>query len=279
MISFHRSRDFEKMWEFSKGWETAQLKDLGRVRDCITKCVWSPCTWKDGHRLEENFLSSHYCGFDFESPEFTWDDALRAFCDLKYVIAPTKSHRKPKGQEGPCDRFRVVVPWEHPITDLRTYRYNMELLSRRYDMDRACIDGARLFFPCVGVSRVHYGEYSLDVETPPNSYQITARGPRIKQVLKAKKEGVIPKWTLRMLSSTILVGHRSTCFYQVTKDLAFLGYSSDEIRQLILDSPTYRGGIDPHASKKLDEAIRSGMKRAAKDLAEYNQRVTEGNTQ
>lgn len=271
MISFHRSRDEKELWRLSKGWERAPIRDLNRIAKGISSFTWSPIFWDMGFRGEQYFDESYWCAFDFDSPDFTLKDAERAFCDCVAIIGTTRSHQQQKGDVGPCDRFRVLVPWEQPITDLRTYRYNMELVARKYDMDKACLDGARLFFRCRTIETISYEGYNQPVTIPPPEYDV----PR--DVYSAERHHArmehharnltTPRWTNIQLTTSVPVGRRSVTFYGVSKDLYLLGYNQDEIFNLILQSPTYGGVMPDHRTRrKLDEAIRSGIKKVEREL-------------
>jgi hypothetical protein len=68
--------------------------------------------------------------------------------DLGGFIGATKSHRVAKGAQPACDRFRVVIPWESRITDVKTFEQNMLRLTRYMPIDPVCKDGARFYWPC-----------------------------------------------------------------------------------------------------------------------------------
>ncbi len=272
LISFHRSRDETALWRLSAGWERAPIYDLNRIARGISSYTWSPIFWDMGQRGEQYFDESHWCAFDFDSPDFTLKDAERAFCDSICIVGTTRSHRLTKGAHGPCDRFRVMVPWERPITDLRTYRYNMERLAQTHAMDKACLDGARLFFRCRSIELVSLEGYHQPVATPPRDYDVPSEvySPvrHHERMARHARSLTHPRWVDIQLTSPVQVGRRAVTFYGVSKDLYLLGYTEDEIRRLILQSPTYAGGdLIPATRRKLDDAIRSGIKKVERELA------------
>ncbi len=265
MISFHRERNESQGWRFTPNWERAPIWDLDRIAKGVSNFAWSPIFFEQGYRAEKFFEASYWCGYDFESSSFTLLDAEKAFCDCKAIIGTTKSHQIAKGDEPAIDRFRVMVPWEKPIFDLRTYKWNMRLQAKRYAMDKACLDGARFFWRCRDIVVQSYEGYCVEVETPPDDFMPSKW---IDRMLVHRSQATLPRWTERQLKEVVPEGTRSITFYAVAKDLAVAGFKYDEIHDFIINSPTYGGKIQSHHTrKKLDDAIKSGIRKVDRELA------------
>lgn len=261
MISYHPSRpDVSQPQAYTRGFKEAIIIDLNRIARGITQYVWSPILFKEGHRIQSNFLSCMWCALDFDTPFLALADACKIFCDTTHIIGTTKSHQKEKGGII-CDRYRVVLRFSQPITDLRTYRYNMKLMHQKYDdADRACLDGARFFYPCSEIISIVTGDYLIDVvtsvpdeferfDTKPNAYTGT---------------GLIPPWARMQLKSVVPVGERNTTFYRVAKDLAKSGFSYEDIWRVIVNSPTYKDDpMEGNVMEKLRECTRNGYNAAS----------------
>jgi hypothetical protein len=107
----------------------------------IIKSVWAPAIYKGGIRLEKMWLNCAIAALDFDDG-MSLETALETFKDYAHIIATTKSH----GIKG--DRFRVILFFELPISNLELYKHNMKILTDKFGADKACKDGARFFYPC-----------------------------------------------------------------------------------------------------------------------------------
>lgn len=123
--------------------------DFSMLGNIANKRVWSPIIWKDGERLKENFSSSELIALDFDSGEWTIDDAIKYAEEnsLNVLIGVTKSHQLEKAGAPPCDRFRMLIDAD-TCKSLDDYEYTMRQLCAVVPTDKACIDGARFFYPC-----------------------------------------------------------------------------------------------------------------------------------
>lgn len=252
----------------------ADVTDMERIAKCITRFAWSPCLYKDGHRHETCFIGSYWCAYDFDDGEFTIADAVNTFADMRHVIGTTKTHQQWKttasGRKmAPCDRFRVVIPWDEPIKDLRTYRFNMTLQRDRYDMDRSCIDGARLFWPCVEIVSINNDEadgefaYAREVrlDVPDDFESLGSDHERTRS--RFVRNGMLPTWAARWLYSEVIpVGRRNTTVYGLAKDLALAGFDQDTIVAKILACPTYRpmSNMPMALLREIRQTVANGVK-------------------
>lgn len=266
MISFYRGDRRTPV----DGFRAAQVTDLERLAKCMLSFIWSPIVFRGGVRREENFIEAFWCALDFEDPEFSLEQAQNVFCDMRHVIATTKSHGLAKGNAPACDRFRVLLEWSEPIPDLRIYRWNMRRMLDRHPADGACIDGARFFYPCKELVSINVDAEAytapVNYEVPPN-FENERLGLSPEKLAELRASGKVPSFAARWLANEIPVGKRNTYCYGIAKDLTYAGFELAEIQARILASPTYFGKpITPPLLRKIEEATRNGAKAARKAM-------------
>jgi hypothetical protein len=195
----------------------------------MTSCIWSPICWRNNERKSDEFYCSDFLVLDYDDGRITLDDAKEWAKDFSHVIGTTKSHQKEKSGLV-CDRFRVVVPWENRITDLATYRQNMERILSMMGSDRACKDGARIYQPCTNIVSVGSGERIKwwPYEAPKPRYT----GPSYYETTKT-----IPPWLQDMMTMTPAQGLRNKTAYKIAYYLARYGFSEQECRSAVFSAP------------------------------------------
>ena len=198
---------------------------LGTVARLIVAKPWSGCLWQGGYRAERNFIRSDLAVLDFDDGTWTIADAqaMLAHSDLGGLIGTTKSHQLAKKNQPACDRFRLVIPWQRPITDLRTYRQNMERLVEMLPVDKACKDGARFFFPCTAIVHSAWGGA---IEWHP--FQ---EPPRRKAPVYAPTDRMVPPWMEGELGN-LREGERNRAVFRFAIQLKRRGWSQSDVAQL-----------------------------------------------
>lgn len=252
MISWHETPFKGDASVYARGWRSIDLADPNRLAVCVQKFVWSGCAWRGGVRASAHFIASGWCVMDFEDPEYTLAQAVKAFCDCRHVIGTTKSHGTDKGGRygRPIDCFRVAIPWEHTITNRAEYEHNMACAAATYPMDRAARDPARLFYPCREVVSVSTEGYAFEVVPAPPP------PPRLPVPL-----GAMTPEAEFCLSRVIPQGYRSWAIYGASRDLARAGFSFETVHARFLASPTFKNCTDTRSLKKMREAIHSAFKK------------------
>ena len=261
MISYHlRKPDADRPNAYSRDFKWADIDDVTRLAKCATGFVWSPIVWADGVRRQDHFRAVNWCVLDFDNGEMTLAEAERLFCDMVHFVGTTKSHRKEKGGMV-CDRFRVAMRFEKPITSLQVYKYNMHKILDRYPCDKACKDGARFFYPCQGITQMEADGYHVEVdEAVPDGFDM----PRSFSAYKAA--GILPPWAASQLGTVWPEHTRNTTIYRVAKDLAKVGMDIDEIEARIVSSPTYNGRVTRELLAEIRKAVTSGYRKACAEM-------------
>lgn len=228
MISFHEGQSFGPASNYSRGFRAADVVDLERIAKCLERFVWSPIVWRDGVRRQDNFLFADYCVLDFDTPEMSLRQALHSFCDMRHIIGVTKSHHKDKNGEV-CDRFRVVIPFEERITDLRHYRYVMYKILSRHPVDKVCKDGARFFYPCTDIISLDKEGYNEEVPPVPDYFERASE----KQIEACRIGHSSGERVRSFFKRNYRANNRNNTIYGVSKDLAALGYEGEQIFQIV----------------------------------------------
>lgn len=280
MISVHPTAPNPNTpWAYSKGFELALGHSLDELSEIITRSVWSPNVFKNGHRINDNFSSSFFLVLDFDNGHTTLRDAGRLFCDYRGIIGTSKSHgviteKNPDAH----DRFRVVIPWEKPISDPLVYAYNMELAADRYDCDASCVDLARYYFPCKQIVACTDGEdyYAYSVLPVPYSYrqhQAELTNVKREQLQKDRRDfkryGRLKPWHERFLNRGILPeknASRRWCMFLIALHMYLCGADDRDVFDLLAAGNYDKTGLT-NLGKEIEGRMKSARKKADVILA------------
>lgn len=244
---------------YARGFVVEDFDNMMDLAEIITSDVWSPILWHEGRRRKASFAASDFWVFDFdegETLEHVGDVMRRS--RLAHIIGLTKSHQVAKGNKPACDRFRLVVPFDRPVTDLDTFEFNMRHAIRRFGCDESCADGARFYFPCVDIHVMAPGSALAWQPMPkaaPSRAEREARSVERHRVNASS--GVIPKWIRVLLLQGVPAGSRHKACYRLGANLTHYGFSADEIVSLVMDSP-----LSAIGAEDVERAVANGIKRA-----------------
>lgn len=262
MISLHRNQCFHQS-AYGQGFQAITTVDLRRIASAITRFVWSPIVWREGQRRQSNFESAYFAVLDFDDGSFTLEDAKNSFCDVCHVIGTTRSHQVEKSGKPACDRFRVLLELEHPIIDLRSYRYNMSTLCARYTSDEACKDGARFFYPCMNIVSIVTDGDLWPVEKVPSHFENPeSKAPAEKLArLNWLRYRELAPWCAKFLKygKPFENKGRELSAFMVASQMRLAGLSEDEAYSLLLTAPIDKTDFD--AERELLHAVRSAYKK------------------
>jgi len=253
-----------------------KIDSMAQLAEVMTHKVWSPCVWRDGLRLRENFLSASFIALDFDDGRLSLRDAkeLALGTGLGFIIGTSKSHQKEKVTEKgvvqkACDRFRLVYRMSEETTLRDVYRYNMNELMDIYPCDPSCKDEARFFYGCTEITCAHEGE-GQDWKPVPPQAEISEMKQRVHEKYKYYREAqLLPMWAESALLDGITPGGRHKTCYRLGATLIHLGYSEKDIVGLCLKGPLKDiGQID------IERAVANGAERS---LREYDEFVREKN--
>lgn len=137
----------------------------------ICKSDWSPSVFNTDHRSNANFESTQFMTLDVDGGH-TLEQALMTFAELKHVIATTRNHQKVKhpgerSEQPACDRFRVILFLEKPITDPMVFRATWQSVMDRFPfIDKSVKDPARFFYRSQEVISVNPSGCLIELVTP-----------------------------------------------------------------------------------------------------------------
>jgi hypothetical protein len=228
-LNYQRSKD-EKRFAF--GFCLVHFGDnVGSIASAVSRYAWSPIVWENGRRLAANFKSAAWCVLDYDDGLTTVAQAVRMFADCAHVIGTTKSHQVAKGDRPACDRFRVLLKFERPITDLAAFKASMSYYVSRFRSDDQCVDGARFYWPCQNIisfsSEGERLEIIQPVATPKKTFDFSAY-----REIKA-----VPRIFHDVLLNGAPVGKRNSACFLLGLNLWQCGFNADEITAMILKGP------------------------------------------
>jgi len=260
MFSYHPDQGaIGKAFCFARGWQAYRGPDQSLSR-AIVGWATSPSLYEGGYRNKSSFIGADWLGLDFdEGPSLL--EIYNTFCDHIHVLGPTKSHQISKNGAPPCDRFRLWLKLPETITNTRDYEATLRQYVHRYDADAACVDAARLFWPCKEIySAVFEGETADIVRAPEKEY--VSDSPVFR--------GKIPYWVRDYLDGVFPPGrpaHMQRNFY-VYKTAVWLtrnGWQEEEIVNIIMNSKLQN--LPGRAAMKVFDVrktVKSGILKASK---------------
>jgi len=255
-FSYSKNKSFKKDG-YGKNFKDCQGWD--RLKSAITQVVWSPNVFHDGVRLEENFAFSDFMALDFDESQ-SISEIKSAFADAVYIISTTKSHQIAKKKKGPCDRFRLLVPWERRILDLETYRASIAPYIANFGADTVCRDGARFYWPSVSI--VAYQDPDLDLELATIGVPVPRNTATLLRFHPVTGDALLPRHVQLFLMAGIpFGGGRNISVFTSAKTLIELGLNYDQICHYIFRSPFDRTKFH---DREIDTAINSAFKHLAK---------------
>lgn len=233
--------------------------------------AWGPLVWKDGVCLGDNFVVSHLMALDFDEANYTLASALRDWGDTVHIIGTTKSHQREKisgdGVKPPKDRFRVIVPWERPITSRAEYEYNVGRLISEYDADETCKDAARFFWPCREIVSVNLVGQLQPVRTYTPPERLPVNRARRDSLRSEIFRGAVPLWVAdfvrrgKMPTFPKLQNSRKWACFAAAASLRDLDWSVADVANFLHDGKFDRHDFDPN---EIDAAIKSAFKKGRK---------------
>ena len=216
--------------------EVHSLKDMAEL--CL-KHHFSPALFANGKRNLASFEAAYCIGLDIDNdgkadtPLMSLEDAKWAFMDYRHLILPSQSHQKEKHGKV-ADRFRVVLFFTEPITDLDTFYATWFWCKAKWPaIDSQCKDPSRGFFKHSAVASIcETGELIKPVPPAP-------RAPlpevSVKDVLPGER-GELGKATLKFLLNGATPGERNGSVFKAAKDFQQNLFTIEEATGRIMEA-------------------------------------------
>ncbi len=252
-FSFHRNKSFKEN-QYASGWERSSGWDL--LLRAMTKVAWSSCIWSRHpdpgsvppwtmrnyanypYRAQDHFLYSDFMALDIDDGA-SLEEVAESLRDSAFIIGTTKSHRKEKITDSgivkpPCDRFRLVVPWERRITDIEEFRESMQQYGKKFGADRSKLNGGMYFWPCNEIIFNHGPGHDLELASvfpAPEKVEYTPRSDLLTGELRLSRS------VDRFLADGIPFsdGRNNSCFFAAL-ELKMCGVSMEDAYSIISSS-------------------------------------------
>ena len=228
MISIHQLTT-KKACGYAKGFSIYPWPDLELIAEQIVSNVWSPCIWRGGNRRKANFIECHMLALDFDDGKPSLAQAVEKYKHYQHIIATTKSHQKAKDDKPACDRFRLIVPFKEPITNISVYEYNMAVITHKTGADKSAKDGGRFFWPCVDIVSMSTDGVTATIKPIPE-----AKPEQRKDVpwWRHPIKGPMSQRTKTFLETgDLFMDGRNNCAYRVALDLLRHQWSAAQIKE------------------------------------------------
>jgi hypothetical protein len=227
----------------------------------VTTHTWSPIIYRENVRQEKNFSHSYIVGLDFDEGMTLGQATENIFCDMRHIIGTTRNHQKEKNGVV-CDRFRVILQFERLISDLRTYKWNINRLVSHYESDENAKGASRLFFPCTEIVSKGDG-YLVEVEEPPAWFMDNSA--KEAELAAYAKLGDLPFWLKRNLANPIQQGNRNSAVFGMAMDLSKISFDRKFVESQLLESQVYKDNVtDRDFVRGFNSTINSIFRRAGK---------------
>lgn len=259
------------------------------IVDCYSVGFYNP-----PKRTKYFWRKSNILAFDIDDEQpTTMKNLQEKLKDIKYIIAPSKSHRKIKGNKGPCDRYRLLVFLDEYIWDYQSYKKYAQKFAENFEFipDKRSMDATHLFFPSQYVEKVNdigklfnieclgKQDESVEVENEKEFEYILSKSeisPKLQEIINSKSTKPMraksEKFIRMLLAQTNLVGkdpnidefigQGRNILPQVTI-AKFIGVDAKTLRKWIYElienellfdfDPDYKGGASAKYYKALGE--------------------------
>jgi hypothetical protein len=256
-----------------KHFKTIQLASFRDLAIKTTTDTWSPCHWRGGARLSENYLGCSLAVWDFDDGTPTLKE-MTEHCmatGLAFFIATTRSHLVAKPGHPMGDRYRLVMPCARDYsTDPEIFAKQMILTLKIYGRkpDRSCHDAARYYFPS---SVVTAGRWTERLFVPPAEEAaqklIDSEKRYISNVETRIKFGGLPRRVQQFLDDGTTWNGRAIACFAAGANLALKPLSEKQIIDIVMAAPIVRTGERPSdtiTDKEIIRNVRNGIKQSRK---------------
>ena len=241
----------------ASGWEVVDPASLYGAGYIAEEFFWSNIIWKNDRHLEEDFKEAHWLVLDVDDPEAPpLEYAVKTWCEHASFIGLSKSHQTEK-HGVKCDRYRVALLLDRPITDFKTFHYNTKLLIDEYCGDPSCNDGSQIYFPCKSVPYYGTGDYRLKVLDAPKDYVVKQKTSSSLVFSPKKCPGYLPRWITNQIVDGLPQGSIRSGVYKLTCTLRDYGLDKNHIYSILS-----QGNIKLSSPSEWEEVIDAGFKYA-----------------
>lgn len=204
----------------------------------ITQHSWCPAVFKERYRTIENATHTDLVVLDIDQG-CTLTEAQTLFADYWHVIGTSRNHQKAKGTDPACDRFRVLLLLDEPITNDVDFKATFAELHKKFPfVDPICKDISRFFYPCTSIVSVNpdlLGTVPVIKGNPHEHIKVESRS--------LEHKGRLLVSTMDFFFRGAPEGERNTMLFQAAADAKEQGYSYEEVEELVKQTGE-KNGID-----------------------------------
>lgn len=197
---------------------------------------------------------------------------------LRYIIAPTKNHQKPKSGSEARDRYRVLIPVNGAFATPTEYRMNAMLIGKHLKADSQCYDAAHFYWPSTRIlhnTLFNEGRNSLTItpldEDFLNSMEVSSLRYRQRFCMDKFDFWALPPATRTMITHGSL-NQRNSDLLSLSCQLAMAGLGEEDILDLLhtMNSPfvDYENQVD-WTRKEVVRTIENGARYGRKHREEF----------
>lgn len=206
----------------------------------ILLAPWSHLLFNEKKWLStSNFVSTQYLVYDFDEGVPTMQEATSQLASrgLKYIIGPSKSHQKIKfsGQQvkPACDRFRLVLFLDTPVTSIDHYKYMYVNEAQKLgfgSFDSQTIDVARFWNACTQIESACLDGKEIEVTPMPEKAIVKkiANTVRYTQGPTVQHKGKLNSRTILFINQCADDKPWHGEFVAAALDMKAQGYSEEE---------------------------------------------------
>lgn len=244
------------------------VESADELKKLILATPYSLGTFKNNHRTKDNFQGAELIGLDFDGG-FTLDQATEAFKDYWHIIGTTRSHQIAKNDAPACDRFRVILRADGPITSGKDYVATVKALMADFPAaDKQCSDESRYFFACNDIVCSNTEGTLIPV--------VKWTKPTVKETKSDYMKGRLATATLKFLvfppESSSGGTISNSALYKAAIDFHEQGYSKDEAVDMMRPAIEKYSEIDHDIMKQIDSAYNKEVRydaRGVKPMFEF----------
>ncbi len=266
MISYHLSSpETTDLSGYGDNFIVFDGESILAIRSILLQRQWSPIIWRNGERKSIHFIMARFLGLDFENEDVPITRIHEQFKDHWHILGTTRNHQRPK-KGVTCDRFRLLLRWERPITDVLEYKKNVADMIDLFGADRQGSDGARMFRPCTEIVSWNSKGRDMEVVNIDHAAERRRHEERIakydRMTSRRLSYGRLPPFSERWLTLVIPQGERNDTCFVIGCELKRTGIDYEDAVRRILASPTYVGGVSQEIHKEIRNTVLSAYRRA-----------------
>lgn len=231
--------------------------NVQRIQDLIkimTTRVWSSFIWKDGKRQGAAFEHASGIVLDIDDGPSISETIDKLSAErISYIIGTTKSHQIQKGDNPPCDRYRVLIPIaaDDPFAgDAFQVRQNVMRLISLYKSDPAAKDLARKWMPCRRV-------VACEMSRPP--YKLKEFQAEESRKIEGRNF-MMPRWLAAKLEETISSNRNYTVHSLACAMFEYTTRSYEQVESMFIHNVKITGR-DTFTDNEIRQAVRSAYRK------------------